>query len=251
METLFIGQNAIYLTHVESTNSYAMELLKNVNLAEGSVIYTTNQTHGKGQRGNSWVAEPGLNLAASIVIKPGFLSIKKVHFLYIISALAVYDLMAQLLNSSQYDIKIKWPNDILVNSKKIAGILNENVLHNNGISYSIIGIGININQSNFSELQTATSLKTLTNDSYEPKVILEILCSHFENHYLKLKNEHYDLLLNAYYGHFYKFNDFHEFTLDEKKETLFVKGISDSGKLHLIDSNKKDRYFDVKEINWF
>lgn len=250
METLFIGQNAIYLPSVESTNSYAIELLKNVNLIEGSVVYTYNQTHGKGQRGNTWICEPGLNLALSIVLKPQFLNIKKVHFLYIISALAVHDLMTQILGSSQYDIKIKWPNDILVNSKKIAGILNENIIQNSGISYSVVGIGLNVNQTRFGELGTATSLKTLIHSSTDTRSVLEDLCRHFEHYYLKLKNEHYTELLEDYYRHLFKLDSTQRFSIGDQELELTVKGINDSGKLHLRDAQNKDHYFDVKEIKW-
>ena len=106
METLFVGQAAIFLPEVESTNSYAIALLKNVNLTEGTAIFSTNQTKGRGQRGNSWISGPGLNLAVSYVLKPTFLSIDKLYYMYIISALAVHDLMAEILDSSQFDIKI-------------------------------------------------------------------------------------------------------------------------------------------------
>ncbi|MFO0356395.1 MAG: biotin--[acetyl-CoA-carboxylase] ligase [Sphingobacteriaceae bacterium] len=250
METLFVGQNAIYLPEVSSTNSYAIELLKNVNLIDGSVIYTTHQTQGRGQRGNTWISQPGLNLATSLVIKPSFLSIKKVFYLYIISALSVHDLMAELLNSSQFDIKIKWPNDILVNSKKIAGILNENVIGNGLIQHAVIGIGININQIDFEDLQAATSLKLLSEKTFEPKTILEKLCLCFEKRYLALKNGHYNELLNTYYTNFYKLNLEHEFELNGQKQVYVVKGINENGLLHLQNSDHIDRYFDIKEIKW-
>ena len=162
METLFIGSNIIFLPEVDSTNSYATELLKNVNIAEGTVIHTAHQTQGKGQRGNSWEAQIASNLTTSIVLKPSFLELKNQFFLYQITALACYDLMAELLNNSQYDIKIKWPNDILVNKKKIAGILIENVITHSTLNYSVIGIGINVNQLLFTDGINATSLKKLS-----------------------------------------------------------------------------------------
>lgn len=251
METLFIGQNAIYLLETESTNSYAIQLLKNVNPPEGTVVYTTNQTHGRGQRGNSWDSEPGLNLALSYILKPTFLNANKLFFLYIISALAVHDLMAEILDPSQFDIKIKWPNDILVNSKKIAGILNENSMSNTLVNSSIIGIGLNINQTNFSESVNATSIKILTHKENKPEQVLKLLNKHFENYYLKLKSGNFEGLLKTYYSHFYKRNELIDFIINNQSKKLIVKGINEQGFLNLQDSDGKDSFYDIKEVKWF
>ncbi|HRH11767.1 MAG TPA: biotin--[acetyl-CoA-carboxylase] ligase, partial [Bacteroidia bacterium] len=109
MDTLFVGRNIIFLPEVESTNSYAISMLKNVNIAEGTLIQTDDQLQGRGQRGNAWYSEKGRDLITSFVFKPVFLDLNKQFVLYEITALAVYDLLAQYLNVSQYDIKIKWP----------------------------------------------------------------------------------------------------------------------------------------------
>lgn len=250
METLFIGQNVIFLPEVQSTNSYAIELLKNVNPIEGTTIYTTHQTQGRGQRGNAWISEPGRNIAVSLIIKPSFLSLDKLFYLYIISALAVHDLMAELLDSSQFDIKIKWPNDILVNSKKIAGILNENIISNGVVNTSIVGIGMNLNQTNFEGLQTATSILKLTGKVTESKKALSLLCVHFEQYYLKLKNNQLDALLQRYYDRFYKLGETQQFIIHDQIKQLQVKGISKTGLLHLSDENGADHFFDIKQISW-
>ena len=126
METLFIGKNLLFLHDVESTNTYAMNLLRNVNVIEGTVIHTDNQTNGRGQRGALWTSNIAQNITSSIILKPTFLPIDNTFYLSKISALAVYDVLTDILPNSQYDTKIKWPNDILVNQQKIAGILIEN-----------------------------------------------------------------------------------------------------------------------------
>src|SRR4051812_18760955 len=149
METLFIGKNILFLPETDSTNSYAIELLKNVNPPDGTVVHTARQLRGKGQRGAAWTTEPVSNLTISIIVKPAFLSLANQYFLYIVSALAVHDTTAEFLAPRQFDIKIKWPNDILVNRKKIAGILIENRITGNLINASVIGIGINVNQASF------------------------------------------------------------------------------------------------------
>jgi BirA family biotin operon repressor/biotin-[acetyl-CoA-carboxylase] ligase len=250
METLFVGQNAIFLPEVESTNSYATALLKNVNLAEGTVVYTTNQTKGRGQRGNSWISGPGLNLAVSYVLRPTFLNIDKLFFMYIISALAAHDVMAEMLDSSQFDIKIKWPNDLLVNSKKVAGILNENSVSNATATTTIVGIGINVNQENFIGLEKVSSLKLLNSTIYDIDAILRSLNSHLEKYYLQLRNKQFDGLLKAYYSHFYKMGQKQDFRLNDQVRPFTVKGINDKGLLHLVDMDGTDQYFDIKQVTW-
>ena len=135
METLFIGRNTIFLSDVSSTNSYALSMLNNVNVAEGTIIHANYQTQGKGQRGLQWSALQGLNLTFSVILKPSFLHLTKLFYLYQISALACFDSLTELINNSHIDIKIKWPNDILIDKRKIAGILIENNLLNNQINF--------------------------------------------------------------------------------------------------------------------
>lgn len=250
METLFIGQNAIFLPEVDSTNSYAISLLKNVNPFEGTVVYTHHQTNGRGQRGNTWISENGVNIAASVILKPSFLSVKNVYQLYIISALAVHDVLSQLPNSGQFDIKIKWPNDILVNGKKIAGILNETILQNNVVSAAVIGIGLNVNQSAFPDLARATSLQMLFRQTFDLKQILAEICAQLEKRYLQLKNGNTDLLMKEYLAHFYKLNEWQLFRINQSECNCLVKGISETGLLVLQDNLHNTICCDVKEAEW-
>lgn len=250
METLFIGSNIIFLPEVDSTNSYASELLKNVNVSEGTLVHTSNQTQGKGQRGNSWEAEIAANVTASVILKPVFLEIKNQFFLYQISALACYDVMAELLNNSQYDIKIKWPNDILVNKKKIAGILIENGVIGNRLSNSVIGLGMNINQVNFHETLNATSIFKLTSRKLEIDSILELLCKNLEKYYLQLKSGKLNEISTNYLKHLFGLNSWIEFEIDSKKTIQFVKAISEEGLLVLKDEFGNEKEYDVKEIKW-
>jgi BirA family biotin operon repressor/biotin-[acetyl-CoA-carboxylase] ligase len=250
METLFIGRNVIFLPQVNSTNSYAIEMLKNVNLAEGTVVHTAEQTDGRGQRGSVWKTEKASNLTASLVIKPSFLDLKNQHFLYQISALACYDVLAELLDSSQFDIKIKWPNDILVNKQKIAGILIENTISNTHLSWSVIGVGFNVNQTIFDEKFNATSLKVLLNKDVDVTLILNLFCKYFEKHYLHLKGNKFDLIKEEYLKHFFRLNNWMDFEIEGVVKTLLIIGVSVDGLLWLKDSNERSIYLDVKQAKW-
>ncbi len=250
METLFIGRNLIFLPEVGSTNSYATELLKNVNVAEGTVVHTANQTQGKGQRGNSWETQIASNLTVSIVLKPTFLELKNQFFLYQITALACYDVMAELLGNSQYDIKIKWPNDILVNGKKIAGILIENIITQSLLNYSVVGVGINVNQPFFHKSTNATSLQKLTTTEFDLTTVLNLLCNYLEHYYLKLRNNKFNEIRTNYLQNLYGLNTWLNFEIYTELKTCIVKGIDIKGLLVLQDKMGNENAYDLKEVKW-
>jgi BirA family transcriptional regulator, biotin operon repressor / biotin---[acetyl-CoA-carboxylase] ligase len=250
MDTLFIGRNLIFLPETHSTNTYATTLLKNVNLVEGTLVHTNHQTKGRGQRGSSWNGEPGSNITASVLLNPFFLELKNHFFLYQITALACYDTTAELLANSQFDIKIKWPNDILVNKNKVAGILIENTILGNRMSWSVIGIGLNINQQLFDEDKKATSIKLLTKKTQEIDVVLSRLCFHLEKYYLQLKNKKFEEINDNYLSHFFGINSFMDFELFGEQKKLFVKGISEKGLLLLEDTDGSIIEMDVKQVKW-
>ncbi len=250
METLFIGKNPVFLPVTESTNSYAIEMLKNVNPPEGTIIYTDHQTRGRGQRGTSWESEPGSNMMVSVILKPAFLSLKKQHFLYQVAALACYDTIAQLLDNSQFDIKIKWPNDILVNRRKIAGVLIENNLVNNDVIWSVVGVGINVNQTFFNNLEGATSLKLIADVSFDTRDVMLKFCYWLEKRYLSLMAGKFDLLGGEYLSNFFGIKNSVWFELNGAVRRMFVEGISPAGLLLLKGEDEILREVDVKEVKW-
>ncbi|MBI3519623.1 MAG: biotin--[acetyl-CoA-carboxylase] ligase [Bacteroidetes bacterium] len=252
MGTLFIGKNSLFLHEVESTNTYAMNLLRNVNPIEGTIVFTDNQTKGKGQRGALWSTKTGQNITVSVILKPQFLGLQETFYLSKISALAVYDVLTDILPSGQYDIKIKWPNDILVNKQKIAGILIENNFLTNAIQYSVIGIGLNVNQSEFADFERmATSLKLLTQTDHDRTLIMERLCSKLEKWYLKLKEQKREVIDTAYLDCLFgihqtlNFSDANHHTFEAK-----IIQVTKSGLLALELPDNEVREYDIKEIRF-
>jgi len=252
METLFIGNNSLFLHEVESTNTYAMNLLRNVNPIEGTIVYTDNQTKGKGQRGTLWSSKIGQNLIISVILKPQFLGLDKTFYLSKISALAVYDVLTDILTNSQYDIKIKWPNDILVNQKKIAGILIENNFTTHSIQYSVIGVGLNVNQQEFDDFERlATSIKLLLDKDFDRKRVMESLCQKMEKWYLKLKEYKFDLVDEAYLNALFGINQ--TLSFENSNKTIFegkMIGVSKDGKLRVELPSFEIREFEIKEIKF-
>lgn len=251
MKTLFVGQNLIHLDCIDSTNSYAIDLLNKQNLIEGTIIQTFNQTKGRGQRGNNWDSKPNENVALSLIMKPSFLNVREQFLLSKITALALTDLMSELLTpvNKADNIAIKWPNDIYMNDKKIAGILIENSLSGNAIKHSIIGIGININQHSFSQEYNATSLKLNTGQNYNLNSIVIQLASHLEARYLQLKNNKLATINEAYLNLLYKKDTWANFKLANSLRIRGkIKGVSDIGKLLLEDLKGNLHSFNFQEI---
>lgn len=249
METVFVGKNLIFLPVTDSTNSYAIELLKNVNPADGTVVRTVNQLHGKGQRGSAWTVEPSANLTVSVILKPTFLDGGDHFYLYMIAALAVHDTTSHLCGNGQIDIKIKWPNDILVNSKKISGILIENKFSGDKLQASVIGIGLNVNQLNFPDLP-ATSVRLITGKTHNLEEALEVLCARIEKYYLMLRSGRKQEIMDVYSSRLFGLNEWREFTISEKPLALRVTGVGQNGLLQLEQQNGDVMERDVKEIRW-
>lgn len=253
MKTLFIGQNAIYVKSLASTNSYASELMRQISVADGTIIYTFEQKKGRGQRGNSWESEPNKNVTLSLVLHPQFLTVEDQFLLTKIAALAIADLMAELLNSSasSHRICIKWPNDVYVDDKKIAGILIENFLREHTIQSSVIGIGINVNQAHFAAAPNATSVYLLTGKTMELKECIDLFCQYAEVRYLQLKANKLQKLSDDYLQHLYRLNEWNIYT--SVQEPAFqgkIKGVSKMGKLLLERKSGELNEFDMKEIGF-
>lgn len=143
LDTEFIGRNFIYSDEVESTNSLLLAS-KEFN-QNGTVLLAEHQTKGRGRKDRTWVSNAGQNLTFSILLKSD-LKDQKINLINLGSSLVVAQALENLF---QLDVELKWPNDVLVAKKKIAGILLESTSKGNKINRVVIGIGINVNQPNF------------------------------------------------------------------------------------------------------
>jgi len=253
MKTLFIGRNIIRLTEVGSTNSYANTMLKSLKIPEGTIVWADYQSEGRGQRGSVWIAEPAANITCSLIITPLFLNAENHFLISKIIALAIKRALADILTSSNYDIKIKWPNDILVNNKKIAGILIENSIKNSQIINSIIGFGINVNQTNFAELsKKACSLKTLINNEFDKQLLFNKVCEHFEALYLQLKSSKYKEINEAYLHDLLFYNKAVIYTEVANSQAFEGKitEVTEDGKISILLITGEIKKYEMKEISF-
>lgn len=247
--TLFVGKVLLTFEELSSTNSYALDLLTKSKPIEGTVISTFRQTAGRGQIGSTWESDPDKNISLSIILYPTFLLPRDQFALNLAISLAVRDFIAKY---TEKVVKIKWSNDIYVGNRKICGILIQNSLSSNAIQASVIGIGINVNQTFFSaNVSNATSLALETGSDFLLPELVENLCQQVEQRYLSLKNsptaEH---LRSEYLSHLYRFGELANY--QRADGTIFsgvITGIDQTGKL-LIAHNEIIEAFEIKAITF-
>ena len=195
MSNLELRNNIVYLKSVDSTNDYANRLIKKKGADEGTVILAEFQNQGKGQRGNFWESEAGKNLTFSFILRPRSLPAQKQFYLSMAVSLGII----RFFESEKIEAFIKWPNDIYVGRKKIAGILIENSLNRDTIDYSVIGIGLNVNQEKFlSDAPNPTSILLEKNIVSEPDNVLDKLLTVLELQLRQLYENKLELLRDNY-----------------------------------------------------
>ncbi len=232
-----------------SSNDFASKWCQSTLLPpEGSIVITENQAQGKGQTGNSWHSEAGKNLTFSMIYYPTFLPIDRIFALNMITSLAVWSSLEHL---SLVNLSIKWPNDILINQRKVAGILIRNSLAGKKLGSSIIGIGLNVNQLVFPQgIPNATSLQLATQQIVDKEDIFHRIIHHFESYYIALKNGQYGSIKQQYLAQLYRKGQ--EFTFFRKDNSPFqgkILDVRDSGHL-LVEVKGEIEAFDFQEIRF-
>ena len=233
-----------WLDTIDSTNSEALRRLPE--LAGGTVLAAREQTEGRGQRGNTWFTEPGKNLTFSIVLKQLPLQAARSVRLNYLTSVAV----ASFLESHGVKAAIKWPNDIYVEGRKICGMLIENTLGPGGqVMASVIGIGINMNQTAFPQLANATSLALCTGKEYELEPALEEFLGVFESWLPRLDSEE---LSAAYSARLFRrgLSALYHDLLTDRQYRGVILGVEPDGRLHIRDEQGKDLFYRFKEVSY-
>ncbi len=174
-----IGDEIVRLATVDSTNKYAAKGLSRGEFRHGTVILAREQVAGEGQRGREWQMAAGLDLALSVVLLPESLPAMAQFAVAKASALAVHDVVAEALGLAGRDsgeVRIKWPNDVLVGRNKVAGILIANEIKGGLVASSIVGIGLNVNSTGRDSGLGATSLMQETGKAHDLEHLVSVLC---------------------------------------------------------------------------
>ena len=230
MNTLFIGQKIIHLSEIDSTNNYAARQVKENKALEGLVVWADYQTEGKGQRSKIWESEKGKNLLCSIVLMPNFIDVS--HQFILNKAIAVAVLKTAEMICPGSFIKIKWPNDILMDNKKLAGILLEATIIGSQIGSLIVGVGMNVNQRSLQvEGREAVSIAQELGNEIPIEAVLQTFCKFLEVEYLKLKAGKYSQIDADYQQNLWKLNEIQLFETEGQAVQLKIKSVDENGLL--------------------
>ena len=236
-----------HIPQLSSTNKELNNSLMRMRLDEGYLISTDYQLGGKGQGDAIWESEKGKNLLFSTLLRPNFLDISRMFYITAIVSLSIIDVVEKKYGLE--DLKIKWPNDIYVGKRKLAGILIENAIKGSIIESSIIGIGINVNQVDFlSDAPNPISLAMLNpNVLISTSDLLDDFESSLIHRYTQLKEEKFDLILADYLSVMYQRGIERTYKLNGRSINGVILGVDEFGFLSMnIDG--EDYSFDVKEI---
>lgn len=248
VKTLFIGRNRIRLDGVDSTNNYAAELLRQVGTSEGTLITSTYQTAGRGQRSNAWQSEAGKNILCTYILKPTWLGIDRQFVLNKAISLAVLHAIAAFCKS--FEIKIKWPNDVYIGDCKVAGILVENTILGGQIVSSLAGIGLNVNQQNISiEGRNVCSIADVVKHLVSLDSVQDELSAQLEALYLRLRNGNDRSIEEEFSSVLFKRDEACTFETANGLQRFVVRGVSSHGQLIVEDSEGNKHQFNHGEVH--
>lgn len=236
----------ITLVETQSTNTALREALAaDPELPAGTVVYTHRQTAGRGQRGNSWEAEPGMNVTMSMLLRPAGVNACEQFTVSERVALGVARVLCRYLPQSM-PVEVKWPNDVYVGDRKICGILIENSLSGNRIDYSIAGIGINVNQTMFrSPAPNPVSLAQLTGLTLDVEKVMREVADEITAMSALDKDE----LHKLYCLSLWRRDGLHPYsTPDGHRFLAAIESVAPDGYLTLLTDTGRTRRFAFKEV---
>ncbi len=241
-----IGKVLLEYPLLESTNTTAWQLL-DASPAEGTVVITPKQTQGKGQWGATWVSEAHKNLMLSVILYPDFLAIERQFALTRAVSIALIRLLTPFL---QDRVKIKWPNDLFCQDRKLGGILTQNLISGGRWQAAVVGIGLNVLQRDFPHLPHATSVSLEAAHCPTVEHLRDGLFRHMDATYAALKEDDraFD---DEYVKYLYRKDQLTHFTLpDGSGFEGHIEGVSDVGRLMVADARGQRFQFLLKEVQY-
>lgn len=238
--------NLIKLDAIDSTNDFLKDLSRKQIVENFTAVVANNQTKGKGQMGSTWESEKGKNLIMSILVKDVLKDIDQIFHLNVAVALSVI----QALEANNLPkLSIKWPNDIMSDTKKIGGILIENSFKSDTTVESVVGIGLNVNQKSFVNLPKASSMTLIMKKEFNLETILEEIIFQIKKNCSLILSNQTDKLWDNYHKYLFKMNI--PMPFEDAYNAKFmgiIQGVSSEGKLELLLENDSIKTYGIKEI---
>ena len=237
----------IKLNAIDSTNTYLRELSATSELKDYTVVVAKHQTNGRGQMGSEWNSQEAKNLTFSVFKDVSFLDLYSTFFISLVSSLAIVKALEQFMIPK---LKVKWPNDILSESKKICGILIENIVKQTNVKDTIIGIGLNVNQTEFKKLPQASSLLLLTGKVYNTDELMQAILKNLKYYFTYLKKNKHEFLIEEYEKLLFRKDKPSTFeSLTGETFSGIIKGINPNGNLMVLLEDDILKEFDLKEVS--
>jgi BirA family biotin operon repressor/biotin-[acetyl-CoA-carboxylase] ligase len=230
LRTRSFGKKIYSFDLIDSTNSCA-KALAGCSAAEGTIVFAEQQTAGRGRFGRGWTANPNENLTFSIILRPR-VSPDSAHLLSLFVAVAAAEAVEM---ASGLTVECKWPNDLLVGGRKIAGILLEAAMHQNKLEFVVIGLGLNVNQTSFPEAlrEKATSLKSASGTSLDRASLFRTVVETLEDHYRRLSRSGFQAVVSQWMSRSSMINRRITVSMHGSPVSGVVKGLNPRGGLIL------------------
>ncbi|MCQ2322868.1 MAG: biotin--[acetyl-CoA-carboxylase] ligase [Bacteroidales bacterium] len=250
----FNGFEIFVFDELQSTNDFLHDRISAGIDIDDTVVVARHQTAGKGMGNNRWESQDGKNLLFSIALNVSFLKAEEQFKISQAVAVAILNVIStKLLNVSNSLISsIKWPNDIYINSRKLAGMLIQNTISGMMMQTSIVGIGLNVNQMEFDDnVPNPVSLKMLTGIDFDLDLLLKELIINIKTAVESLRTESGKLSVDEIYrNNLFRFGQWADYEIDNEIKTLIINGYDKYGRLCLCDKNGHDFVCDIKEIRF-
>ena len=232
---------------LDSTNAYLQRQQSECDIRNW-VVSTEEQTAGKGMGSNGWESEVGKNLTFSLAVDMSFLPAERQFLLSEAVPLGIIEVLDTVLPADK--ISIKWPNDLVYENRKLAGILINSTIKANMMDVSIIGIGLNVNQMQFQDWPThPISLKMITGQTYDLQPLMDQIADRILIKVEQLKSDP-AIIEQEYLKRLFRYRTWADYEVDGKVLRLFMTGIDVFGRLQLVDEAQQSYLFDIKEIKF-
>ena len=235
----------IKLNAIDSTNLFLRSLCLDTYVEDFTVVVAKHQTKGRGQMGTVWSSQDAKNLTFSVFKRFENLKLEQQFVISMVSSLAVINALKKM---NLPKLSVKWPNDILSANKKICGILIENVIKQNKVAGSVVGIGLNVNQVDFSGLPQASSILNITGVSYDLDELLQSILNELKILFDLVESNQFETIKTTYESFLFRKDKPSTFENAEGLFSGFIKGVSNEGLLKVLLEDDVLETFDLKTI---
>lgn len=241
----------LHFDEINSTNVFLYDKISENNDISDMVVVAAHQTAGRGMDKNRWESEEGKNLLFSIALNVNFLEAENQFKISQAVSVAIVETLSQFVDDKR--LFIKWPNDIYFGDKKLAGMLIQNTIEGRMMGVSIIGIGLNVNQIEFSkDIPNPISLKMISGRDFDLDNLLNLLVSSIKTKVESLRDkENQNEINEKYVSRSYRFGIWSDYFYQNQVKSMIIRGFDKYGRLLLHDKEGAEIVCDVKELQFF